>query len=245
VCFADYVQWFCSNVTDGWEEHDLVRVLQDEEASTLADLESKLTASRQILSVTEFEFATLFSFKDDLLTNDPGKIHDLLGEALFVMDLAGLGFTSISRLAPGRAGGRNAQMGSDFTAVCADRKFAVEVKTIRVEAWAKPGVLIGDGTQAAWWRKMYRQNAKTKIEDKSQRVIKQLRSTALQHHCDHTLLAINSRRLGPATFMSKADYIEELRALGLLYPEIGYFVSKDYYARHIVVYPDLPVSTNQ
>ena len=229
-CFSKYIDWVCANVKDRHDEYPLIKAISGNDVKKLGDIEKLLKQSRDILEISTADFCRAFGFWDDLLVQDPKKIHDILAEPLFIIDLRTYGFSSIQKLR--HKAGRNPL--ADFTAYRGGLKFAIELKTVRTEsAW-------GNQMRSAWWQKMWRNNAITKIEDKNRRVLKQLEHTRRSHNCDRTMLVIYSRRLGPGTLMDAGEYQVELKNLNACYPEIDFFCCKDYYASAVEFYPQLP-----
>jgi hypothetical protein len=113
-------------------------------------------------------------------------------------------------------------------------------KTIRIEAKPKPepGKLLGDATKPYWWGEMFRNNAITKIEDKNQRVLRQLDNTSTHYCSDKKMLVLYTRRLGTSSLMTREDYLEELKELKRRYPELDLIASKDYFGI-VVFYPKI------
>ena len=230
-CFSDYVRWITSNVQDGWENYDVIRVLDEGDVERLRVIESRLNQARTILGLSEKDFSRVFGFTDDLLSDDPEKVHDILAEPLFVVDLFHQGFSSISKLPPFIRTTTDKVRNADFLAHRGPHSFAVELKTIRMENKPKPepGRLLGNGTKPDWWGEMFRNNAITKIEDKDRRVLAQLANARDHYKCDKTMLALYTRRLGPSTLMTKDDYVSQLEGLLHRYPEIDHMGCKDYF----------------
>jgi hypothetical protein len=227
-CFRPYVDWICEHGDDDLEKYDLIRVLNDKDSSTLSLLESRLNKSRNILGITIDSFCRQFGLNHDLLVNDPEKIHDILAEPLFVLDLDANSFTSIQKLPNFILSDGSRTPVSDFTAVLGNVKFAIELKTIRTESWLENGKLLGNSHKPYWWGEMFRSNVKMKIEDKERRSLLQLSNTARSFACQKQMLAIYSRRLGPSTLMTQANYIEELNLIQSLYPQLDFIACKDY-----------------
>ena len=181
--------------------------------------------------MSERDFAKAFGFTDDLLTKDPDKIHDVLAEPLLVADLFRYGFSSISKLPPFIRTSAGKARNADFLAGHGQIKFAIELKTIRMENNPKPQPYhpMGDATIPYWWGQMFQNNAKTKIEDKGRRVLDQLKNARRYYQTDRTMLILYTRRLGPLTLMTKTDYVTELQKLLRLYPEVDHIGCKDYF----------------
>lgn len=92
-------------------------------------------------------FARTFGFTQDLLVADPEKIHDILAEPLFVLDLDANGFSDIEKL-PNRVKAHGMPVPvADFTVRRHGVRFAIEIKTIRTESWIEEGKLLGDATK--------------------------------------------------------------------------------------------------
>lgn len=236
-CFANYVRWITSNVRDGWERYDIVRTLNEGDLERLNLIESRLSESRKILGLSEQEFARVFGFNDDLLSDDPEKVHDILAEPLLVIDLAKQGFFAIKKLPSSIQTGSERARNADFLASFGKAKFAIELKTIRMENKPKPepGQLLGNAMKPSWWSDMFRGNAITKIEDKGRRVLEQLENARHHYQCDKTMIVLYTRRLGPSTLMTTQDYSEELKALLCRYPEVDHIGCKDYFGQLILV----------
>lgn len=236
-CFANHVRWITSNVRGGWESYDIVRVLDEGDIERLSLIESRLGKSRNILGLSEQEFARVFGFNDDLLSDDPEKIHDILAEPLLVLDLAHRGFSSIGKLPPFIRTGSEKARNADFLAWYGKAKFTIELKTIRMEnkPKPKPGQLLGNATKSEWWGDMFRRNAITKIEDKNRRVLDQLANARRHYQCDKTMIVLYTRRLGPSTLMSTQDYVDALKELHNRYPEVDHIACKDYFGQVTLV----------
>ena len=181
----------------------------------------------------------MFGFTDDLLANDIEKIHDLLAEPLFVIDLDKQGFKPIEKMPSKIKVGGDVQTAADFIATRNSVRYAIEFKTIRTETGIEDGVPFGNSNKSNWWGEMFFNNAVMKIEDKSRRAISQLENTKAHYHCDVKMLVLHSRRLGPSTLLSDAELLSELQKLSLRYPEIDYFCGKLYYGE-IAFFPELP-----
>lgn len=239
-CFEQFITWICSNVKGSLEEYDLIDAIEKNETDRLEKCEGLLVLSREILKLSKDEFCKTFGFTNDLLTEDPEKIHDILAEPLFVVNLKNNGFTRIQKLPPFIKSGSGKKQNSDFLATHDNTKFAIELKTIRMENKPKPkeGKLLGDSTKPYWWGDMFHNNAVMKIEDKDKRVIKQLNNTRQHYECDKIMLALYTRRLGTSSLMTKKDYIEELKKLKTEYQDIDHFACKDYFGM-VCFYPEL------
>lgn len=238
VCFAEYVAWVCRHHPDVAMDHELVGALAKHETHKLEQLQSLLAQSRDVLAVSELAFVRMFGFNTDLLARNPEKLHDLLAEALFVVDLRNLGFIDIARIVPHKLPNGDVVPAADFTARRRGKVFAIEVKTVRTESWVEDLKPMGNGTIPSWWRTMFRQNAVTKIENGNRRALRQLRLSATRYDCECTMLAIVSLRIGPAALMENDDYLEELAFLSNHYPEVNYFAAKDLHGR-VSVFPPL------
>ena len=239
-CFAPYVDWFVKNVTDDWESYALIDALRKGKSDRLSLLEKRLSNAREILGVSECDFANAFGFTNDLLAKDPEKIHDVLAEPLFVVDLNCYGFSEIRKLPPHIKRCGKKIPNSDFTAVRSHHKFAIELKTIRMEAKPKPipGEWLGDPTKPAWWSEMFWNNAETKIADKEHRVLRQLDNAAVEYECEKTMLVFYTRRLGTTALTEDHEYSEQLEKILKYYPMLDYVVVKNYYG-NVVFYPTL------
>ena len=242
-CFEEFITWICSNVKGSLEEYDLIDAIEKNEKDRLKKCEELLVLSRDILKLSNKKFCKAFGFSNDLLTEDPEKIHDILAEPLFVVDLNNSGFTQIQKLPQFIKSGSEKKHNSDFLATHDNSKFAIELKTIRMENKPKPeeGKLLGDSTKSYWWGDMLHNNAVMKMEDKKKRVIKQLSNTRQHYGCDKIMLALYTRRLGTSSLMTKDEYVEELKKLKSEYQDIDHFACKDYFGM-VCFYPE--ISTN-
>jgi hypothetical protein len=244
TCFKKYLSWLSKQDHNIIEDSDLLIALKNKELEWLERLEACLLDAKRILSISETDFCNKFGFKNDLLSLDPEKIHDILAEPLIVIDLDKHGFSNIEKLPDFIRKAEKKLKAADFTAVLAGRKYAIELKTIRVENNPKPtpGVPTGNSLIPSWWRTMFRNNVITKIEDKDKRVLKQLTTTKNLLNCDATILVLYTRRLGPSTLMENRDFVEEVRAISGDYPGINAFMIKDYFGS-VYFYPELKSMT--
>ena len=239
TCFSKYVTWVLANVpTDQLEHYDLIQILLRNDVQRLGRVEALLQRACDVLSMSPDSLARAFGFVDDLLTDDPEKIHDVLAEPLVAVDLSDHGFDEIRRPQP--PSGSDQMLVSDFTARRNGLKFAIEVKTVRMEQGIQPGEFLGDPLQPYWWSNMLRSNAITKIQDKSRRVLRQLSATSSALKCDKKLLVIYSRRLGPSTLLDENEATDQLEQLSMLYPEVDVFCLKLYFGE-VYFHPPLPL----
>jgi hypothetical protein len=100
-----------------------------------------------------------------------------------------------------------------------------------------PGKPTGNSLTPYWWGTMFQNNLITKIEDKNQRVIKQLLNTKQHYSCDYTMLAFYNRRLGPSTLMGPDEYVKEITEIMNRYEDIDFVFFKDFFGQLIVI-PD-------
>lgn len=236
-CFSSYVRWITSNVRDAWDNYDVIRALDEGDFETLGRIETRLNESRTILGLSEQDFSRVFGFNDDLLSDDSEKVHDILAEPLFAVDLTKHGFSQIAKLPQFIRAGPSKFRNADFVAFCGRHKFAIELKTIRMEnnPKPKPGRFLGDATKPDWWGDMFRRSAITKIEDKGRRVLAQLANARREYQCDKTMLVLYTRRLGPSTLMTTDDYVASLEYILHLYPEVDHMGCKDYFGQITLV----------
>jgi hypothetical protein len=222
------------------DNYDFLRILREGDIDRLRLIEDRLIEARTILNIPNDKFVRAFGFTNDLLTRDSEKIHDVLAEPLLVVDLTSLGFTAIEKLPPSISTPTHTLPNADFVASFGERRYAIELKTIRMENKPKPelGKFLGDGTKRYWWGEMFRNNATMKIEDKQRRVLRQLANARTHYKCVKTMLVLYTRRLGPSTLMSKDDYFEELTQLHQRYSDVDHFACKDYFGA-VVVFPAL------
>lgn len=237
-CFSPYIKWLVENVKECLDEYDLIKAIKEKEYHRLEKLENLLQRAKQILEMNKEKFSRTFGFTNDLLIEEPEKIHDILAEPLFIVDLDEAGFTSIIKLPKSISIANQKMKNADFTAVYKSDKFVIELKTIRTENNLNTNQMIGDATKPYWWGHMLRNNIITKIEDKGRRVLSQLENGAKHYGCRFKMLAIYTRRLGTSTLMNKKDYCEELKWFREQYPEIDYMAVKEYFGP-VVFYPEL------
>jgi len=235
-CFTPYVSWFVKNVANDCESYDVIDALSKKKTDRLRACEDLLSKARGILNISEPQFAKSFGFTDDMRTKDPEKIHDLLAEILVVVDLHDRGFSQIQKLHSS-----NIPI-SDFIATLSDCKFAIEVKTIRMEAEPKPslGKLIGDGIKPSWWSEMFYNNAIKKITSENKKVLRQLENTASKYHCHKRMLVLYTRRLGTSALMTPCEYHTELEKIFEKFTQLDYVVAKNYFGE-IFFFPKFDV----
>lgn len=238
-CFEGFIRWACANADGDLGDYDLIDAIGKKETDRLQKCEELLLQSRKILGLTEAAFRSSFGFTDDLLTGDSEKIHDILAEPLLVIVLANHGFTEIRKLPRFIACGSEKKLNCDFAARHRGLTFAIELKTIRTENKPKPepGKILGDSAKPYWWGEMFRNNAITKIEDKNQRVLAQLESACTHYAYNRKMLVFYTRRLGTSSQMTKENYVEELRLLKSMYPQVDHFASNDYFGM-FTIFPD-------
>jgi len=173
ACFSHYIRWLADQPLIEVQENDLISALQKGDKKGLEGIETLLSRARETLALTVTEFRNIFGFSNDLLTVDPEKVHDVLAEPVLVVHLAEHGFRKIRKVP------RQHTPVADFVAERTGRKYAIELKTIRMENNPKPqpGKFIGNALIPYWWGEMFRNNIITKIEDKGRKVLSQLANT--------------------------------------------------------------------
>ncbi len=239
-CFGSFIQWACANVEGGFEDYDLIDAIEKNETDRLRKCEELLVRSRNILGLKDDAFSKAFGFSNDLLTNDTEKIHDILAEPLFVVDLNNHGFREIKKLPQYIGSGSEKKRNSDFLATRGEMRFAIELKTIRMENKPKPapGKLLGNSAKPYWWGEMFRNNAMMKIENKNQKALSQLDNACRHYGCEKKMLVLYTRRLSTSSLMTKGAYVEELKLLKEKYPNVDYFSCKDYFGM-VSFFPEL------
>jgi len=239
TCFSPYVCWLTSHPDVDLQENDLFSVLANGDHKRLKQLEDLLIRARDLLSLTDREFRRAFGFSNDLLTLDPEKVHDVLAEPVLVVSLSEHGFGNIRKLPRFIKHEGQRLAASDFVGERAGKKYAIELKTIRMENNPKPqpGKPTGNAPIPYWWGDMFRSNIITKIEDKNRKVLTQLINTKKQMACDYTMLALYTRRLGPSTLMSIEDYEQEIADIKARYEKIDHIFFKDYFGQVVVSPP--------
>ena len=236
-CFSPYILWLGKQSSASLDDNDLIRTLSERDDEKLEILESLLIRAHEILGVPEKEFISVFGFNNDLLTLDHEKVHDILAEPMLVVNLSDQNFKNIKKL-PQFIKDRGTKIAcADLTAEREGKKYAIELKTVRMENNPKPtpGKPTGNALIPYWWGTMFRNNLITKIEDKKQRVIKQLLNTKQHFSCDYTMLALYTRRIGPSTLMETDRYVEEITEIKKRYKNIDVVFFKDYFGQVIIV----------
>ena len=237
-CFSPYMHWLASQSEVNISENDLLEALRKEDHERLTALDTRLTKSRDILSLSDTDFRTAFGFHNDLLNPDPEKVHDVLAEPLLVLDLSNHGFTNIKKLRSFKSGGQQIAV-ADFVGERDAKKYAIELKIIRMENNQKgqSGKPSGKALQANWWINMLRNNIITKIEDKNRKALTQVTNTKHHMECDCTMLALDTRRLGPSTLMNTEEAEEVLAAIQTRYEQIDHLFLKNYFGEVMFVPP--------
>lgn len=238
TCFGRYLRWLAQREDIIAGDNDLISVLEKNSRDRLALLEQHLRDSRDTLGMSDKRFRDAF-FGNDLLTDDPEKVHDVLTEPALVRDLAGHGFTDITKLPPFLKDGQQRYAAADFTARRSGKKYAIELKSVRPENNPKPRskVPTGNAMIPYWWGTMFRNNVLTKIEAKECKVLTQLRNTVRLLNCDRAILAVYTRRMGPSALMGHEDYERELTEIRKQYSQIDHVFMKDYGDRVVVCPP--------
>lgn len=240
-CFEKYVRWIFSKSGVNIRNFVLIdMLLQNSDClERMQQLEDRLTRARQILNLSEEGFRTKFGFQNDLLTDDKEKIHDILAEPLFVLDLHNNNFKNIEKLPANLKKDDEKLKLADFRADYKSEWFAIELKVTRTESWVKDGEPLGDAAETSCWKNMLYNNCITKIEDKKRRVFEQLDNTCKYFNCAKKIIVFYTRRLGPSTFTDSLDYKDVAQSIIKTYPQIHYVGFKDYFANTILFYPDL------
>ncbi len=240
-CLTPYLEWLTKNVEPPWKNYEVLSIGGEHGRWRLDCLEDHLQRAKKLLRMADEEvFAGMFGFTRDLLVADPEKIHDVLAEPLFVLDLDANGFSDIEKLPNSvKAGGLPIPV-ADFAARRHGVRFAVEVKTIRTGSWTEEGKMMGDPTRPEWWCEMFLSNARTKIEDGNRHALAQLANTCRHYGTDVGVLVLYTRRHAPNTFMESDDYREALRTLRQEYPQLDYIACKNYSADVVLFEPELP-----
>ena len=243
-CFSPYMHWLASQSEVNISENDLLEALRKEDHGSLGLLETRLGKSRDILSLSDSDFKTAFGFHNDLLNPDPEKVHDVLAEPLLVLDLSNHGFTNIEKLRGFKNGGQQIAV-ADFVGKRDEKKYAIELKTVRMEnnQNRQPGVPSGNALQANWWTDMLQNNIIAKIEDKNLKALTQLSNTKHYMKCDCTMLALYTRRVGPSTLMDDEEAKEVLAVIKTRYGQIDHLFLKDLFGDLVVVVPSLDAGT--
>lgn len=234
-CFSKYIIWICENVKGDYQKYDLITFLNDtKEHYRFVLLEKRLNQSLNILKINEKEFCNKFGFTKDLLTNETEKIHDILAEPLFVLDLDKNHFYDINKLPNSIKIDKNKISNSDFIATLNKQKYAIEIKTIRIGNISllnnnnfPDGILRQDN----WWGKMFLNNAIMKIENKQRKLFQQLNNTCKYYNCEKRMLGLYMRRLAPSTLMSESGYHNVIKILRDKYSILDCIYIKDYFGK--------------
>ena len=238
-CFYDYVRWVFDNIpSDHQLEFDLIRVLSQGLEDRLIRTEALLVQAIDVLDMTTAQFSRTFGFKDDLLAADTEKIFDILAEPAVSVYLDAHGFNKILKILKPIKINYKQTPTADFTALRDTHKYAIEVKTVRMEKGIEPGKPMGNAQIPNWWGKMLFNNAVTKIEDKNLTVVDQLNNTAQHLSCDRKMLVLHTRRLGPSTLLDEREVTNELETLTKMYTEIDCFCVMLYFG-DVYFYPKL------
>lgn len=177
-CFSPFLKWLAERPNALSEENALITVLLNKDDERLKNLEHLLCRSRDILGISDPRFRDIFGFSHDLLTKDPEKVHDILAEPTLVVNLSDYGFTRIQKLPKFIKHSGSKLPVADFIAQHSGKKYAIELKTIRMENNPKPvtGKIMGS-SEPEWWIKMFKSNIETKIKDKDNKAVTQLSNT--------------------------------------------------------------------
>lgn len=230
-----YVEWAIVRTQGNGVHHKVIRALINNDHQALEKLDQLFAKAQMILGINTDQFSRTFGFHNDLLIDDPEKIHDVIAEPLLAVKLVEHGFAEIKRL-PKSITVNDTQLPlADFTAERGGLKFAVELKTIRTERTIVAGAPSVNALEPDWWGEMFLNNARTKIEDKHRRVIKQLMNTCGQFECKVSMLVLYSRRLGVSALSEPYEYGEKLEVLKEEYPQIEFLGCMDYYGTFAIV----------
>lgn len=243
-CFREYIQWLYANASESLDNYDLVVVIKNNGAARLKLLEKQLNRSQELQGLKAGEFARKF-FTKDLLVTDPQKVHDVLAEPLFVLSLDAHGFSEITKLPNAlKVSGARIPI-ADFTAVRAEIRFAIEIKTVRTENQVKDKKKDKEekplplALQPNRWGEMFLSNARTKIEDKKRRVVTQLENTCQHFDCQAKILVLYTRRLGVSALTEPDEYREYLQVLRDEYPVFDHICCKNYFGDVVLFEPGL------
>lgn len=234
-----YVKWAITKTPNNGDGHKVIKALRARNRDVLSKLEKLFFKSQAILDISMDEFIRTFGFHNDLLEDNPEKIHDVIAEPLLVVKLTEHGFSSIKKLPRSIVADGTQLALADFTAERSSLKFAIELKTTRTEHEIVKGKPIENAMQPDWWGEMFLNNARTKIENKDRHLIKQLRNTCDHFGCQFSMLVLYSRRMGVSALSDPHEYRERLEILQQEYVQIDFFASLDYFGTFAMV-PDLP-----
>ncbi|MGB7062579.1 MAG: hypothetical protein WBF13_09555 [Candidatus Zixiibacteriota bacterium] len=240
-CFEKYIHWaFSKSATIDLTDFPLIdTLLKNSSISPKAqELEDKLQRAMRILNVRKEEFRRMFGFQDELLTDDTEKIHNILAEPLFVLDLDDYSFKSIGRPFVASSPNGKQQRLADFTANRGGEKFAVELKTTMMEKDIENGKLLSGDREEA--RMMLLNNCLIKIKEENRRVFEQLTNTQRLFHCTKRMIAFYSRRLRVLAYLERQDFIDVARDVLSRYGRsVDYVAIKNYDASEVLFYPAL------
>lgn len=245
--FHDHIIYICTKVPENQRRrYDIFEIISKRNEEELVRVDCWLNTAAEILSLTAEQFAKKFDSKD-LQINEPEKLQDFLAEPLVAIDLDARGFTSIKKLnrfIPTRKGSKPV---ADFTAVLGNLKFAVEVKTARLEKEVQE--LIGmqpeeylkgiksrrlsPAVKPSPWLDDFKNATVTRIGPAT----KQLDSTCQFIEIDRTMMILYYRHVCSSHFMSPASYKKELQSLK---SEIDHLGCKEGFDKEPVIWPPLP-----
>ena len=237
ACFRKYVDWLEENTLTLPEENEFIRALQQQDFEKLNILETLLNKARQILALSEKELIHTFSFAEELLTNDHEKFHEILAEPILVVNLHDRGFSNIIKLPQVIQTIDREVTSANFTAERSGKKYAVQLKTVRMERIPKPiaGELTENSPLPYWWGSLLRNMLVKEIEENNQKVVQQLLNTKEHLSCDFTMLAFYTRRIGPAKLLETHDYVKDIIDIKKRYKEIDYVFFKDHFGEISVI----------
>lgn len=207
-------------------------------------MENKLIQAKKVLNLSEKVFRGKFGFQNDLLTDDKEKINDILEELLSVLDLYNNDFRNIKKLPKNFKKNDKQFKLADFKAEYNDECFAIEVKTTRIEPWARNGGSLSGpkgSREPSWYKNMFYINCVKKIEEKKQKVLEQLENACKFFNCTKKLLVFNNKKLGIKMLMERPEYIDVARKILQKYPQIHHLGMKDFSINENIMlfYPDL------
>jgi hypothetical protein len=245
-CFEKYIHWvFSKSATTYLTGFPLIETLLKNSSifPKAQELEDKLERAMRVLNVSKDEFRRMFGFQDDLLTDDIEKIHGILAEPLFVLDLHDCSFKNIGR--PSVASSRNGkqQKLADFTANRGGEKFAIELKTTMMEKDIENGKPLSGDRGAA--KNMLLKNCLIKVEEDDRRVFEQLNNTCRSFGCSKKMIAFYNRRLRIWEYLQRQDFVQVAKYIITIYSQdIDYVAMKNYDASEVLFFPVLAGNSN-
>ncbi len=247
AAFRDHIIYIYTKVPeDQRHRYDIFEIISKRNAEELARVECWLSKAAEILGLNAEQFAQKFDFKT-LRTDDPEKLYDVLAEPLVAIDLDAQGFTSINKLDRYIPTCEGSKPTADFTAILGILKFAIEVKTVRLEKDVQElirlqpkehekrikSLRLSPVPKPSPWLEDFKKAIATRIGPATT----QLESTRQYMEIDRTMLIFYYRPVRSSHFMSPASY---KKALQCMKSKIDYLGCKVGFDKEPIISPPLP-----